>query len=134
MQVKPILDNDFAKLVNLYIMMYAALPTPVHAIAATHGLTSAVLNKPNFIALGLYIDENLVGFVTGYEIAPLDFYFSGIYATNPRHVKPLMDAAEKQINELGYKNWESDATSDNVEGLLNKYGAKPIHTKYRKET
>ena len=133
MQIRPIPDKDFDQLVSLYIKLYAALPRPISGIMATHGLASSVLSKTNFIAWGLYYDKRLQSFITGYEVSPGDFYFSGIYCANARHIKPLMDEAQAKIKELGYTRWESDATSANVEGLLTKYGAKPIHTRYRSE-
>ena len=126
-------NKDFELLYPLYIEMGKHLKVKQGAFESLFALTHDIANKSDFIAMGIFDGSKLTGFVTGYAITKNLFYFSGIYVTiNNINVKKLIDFAFSTVQGLGYKGWEADC-NDNINGILEKYGAKPMYTRYKKE-
>lgn len=133
-EVKPIPDEQFMGLATLYVEMSKVLSLPISAAPALYTLTHSLATKTNFIALGLYEDGQLNGFVTGYAISKKTFYFSGIYVkTKNRNAKLLIEESFKCIEDMGYVSWEADCNNELISSILTKYGARPIYTRFKKE-
>ena len=136
MQVKinSIPNEQFLDLAILYVEMNKVLSEYIPAAPALYNLTHDLATKPNFMALGLYEDEQLNGFVTGYALSEKTFYFSGIYVKiKNKNVKLLIEESFKQIDELGFTRWEADCNNEHIASILAKYGATPMYTRFKKE-
>ena len=132
--IKIIKDNDFIALAKLYAEMNKQIPTPVSCTASVFSLSND-LTKKDFMAMGLYDDDKLIGFVTGYALSKVTFYFSGIYVElRNSNVSALIERSFSYVDGLGYKNWEADCTTENIKSILSKQGAYVMHTRMRKES
>lgn len=133
-EVKSIPNEQFMELAILYVEMNKVLSCQVPSAPALYTLTHDLANKPDFIALGLYENERLGGFVTGYALSKKTFYFSGIYVKiKNKNVRILVEKSFSLIKDMGYTSWEADCNNDNIASILSKYGAKPIYTRFKKE-
>lgn len=123
------------QLVDLTVDMYKEMDVGVNPFQAVNTLIAYINNAKDFTAIGLYDDQTLVGFVTGYQQNEKTFYFSGIYVIikNNEWTKKIIDFSFALIEERGYDSWEVDATNDNISSIMEKYGAVPKYTRYRKE-
>lgn len=85
-------------------------------------------------AVGLFFNEDLVGFVTGFAQTDTVYFFSGIYIVNGHRTKllELLNAAEAAIPS-NYVSWESVAMSDSGSAMLEKFGASHSRVVYKKE-
>lgn len=135
MEVKIILNDDFVQLMDLNIAMYKSIDPRINAFQATNTLMTFINGGTCFTAFGLYDGPELVGFVTGCQENEQTFYFSGIHLAikDGEQLKKLIEFCFAWAKEQGYKCWSADATNPNISSILEKYGAKPIFTKYRKE-
>ena len=129
--IKKISDEYFLELVALWCEMYRVIPTPYSAPEATYGLVQAMNEFKDFLAIGVFEENKLIGFITGYAHRTGAFYWSGIYCPKSKYVKEMMDTAEKLMKDMGYKSWISDTEIPAVASLLMKYGGKPVQ--YKKE-
>lgn len=131
MLLKKITNEDFLQLVCLNAKMYHP---EFNSVGATATLL-ALLKEEDFIALGLYDEEVLVGFTHGHKLKDTVFYFSGIYVEpkNRLKTKEIIDFSFAHIRHLGYTAWEVDTSNPNVSSIMEKYGAAIKSTKYYKE-
>ena len=133
-KINSIPNEQFMDLALLYVEMNKVLSHAIPAAPALYTLTHDLATKPNFIALGLYEDEQLNGFVTGYALSEKTFYFSGIYVKiKNRNAKLLIEESFKYIEDMGYISWEADCNNEQISSILTKYGAKPMYTRFKKE-
>lgn len=84
------------------------------------------LKKPEAMALGLFIQDNLVGFVLGNKDKNRNdaYYFSALYIS-PRYrlyIKRLYNAAEEMVTGR-YKYWITDAINEVASNLHKRMGA-----------
>jgi hypothetical protein len=135
MEIRIINNEDFLQLVNLTAEMYKSIDITINNVGSTATLVNDVLNKPNFCAIGLYEENALQGFVTGYEWSKNVFYFSGIYVTikNNEWTKKLIEFCFTFVKDKGYSAWQVDATNGNISSIMEKYGATAKYTRYYKE-
>lgn len=134
MDIKLIENKDFMQLAELTVDMYASMELNINAFQALNTLITSINNTKGFTAIGLYDGTALAGFITGHENGPGIFYFSGIYMVlkNTEKTKDLIEYALNMVKEREFKYWEFDATNPNIASIMEKYGAKPIYTRYRK--
>lgn len=135
LEIRFIPNTDFLQLGKLTVNMYYAIDKNINEFQAINTLVHSINTQKNFIAIGLYDDKILKGFVTGYEGGIDIYYFSGIYLEdkNTEYTKKLIDFSFETIKEMGYKGWEVEANNENIASIVEKYGAKMQHIKYRKE-
>lgn len=134
MIIKPIENEDFLQLVDLNAEMYKSIDANINEFQATNTLMHYI-NQGNFVAIGLYDETALAGFVTGSQLTEKTFYFSGIYVIikNNEWTKKLIEFSFAHIQKLGYTGWEVDATNDNISSIMEKYGAQVKYKRYHKE-
>lgn len=135
MEVKLIKNEDFIQLLPLVAEMYQAIDPNINEFQAVNTVMHQINNEKAFLAIGLYDETALAGFVLGHEYNEKTFYFSGIYVIikNSTEVKKLIEYSFKYIEDLGYTAWEVDATNSNISSIMEKYGAVVKYTRYRKE-
>lgn len=135
MEIKLIPNEDFMQLCELTVDMYKEIDPNINAFQAINTLLAYINTGRDFVAIGLYDEGALVGFVTGLQHTEKTFYFSGIYVImkNNEWSKKIIDFSFAHIQELGYTAWEVDATNPNICSIMEKYGAKVKCTRYRKE-
>lgn len=135
MEIKEILNSDLFDLTVLTADMYKLIDPSVNNFGAMNILVHDINTKPNYFAIGLYDDDKLVGFTTGYGMSKNVFYFSGIYVIikNNEWVKKLIDYSFAFIKDKGYSAWQVDATNGNISSIMEKYGATAKYTRYYKE-
>lgn len=123
------------QLTELVVDMYQSINAGINAFQAVNTLIHTINNKPGFLAIGLYDETALAGFVVGYEETKNIFHFSGIYVIikNNEWSKKIIDFSFAHIKELGYTAWTADATNDNISSILEKYGAEVKYRRYYKE-
>lgn len=134
MEIKLVGNNDFMQLLDLNTEMYKEIDTNINSFQATNTLM-AYINTKSFLAVGLYDEDVLVGFVTGIEQTTETFYFTGIYLVikNSEWTQRLIEFSFDHIQKLGYKAWEVDSTNSNIASIMQKYGAVEKYTRFRKE-
>ena len=134
-EIKEIPNEHFLDLAILYVRMNKLLSECVEAAPALYSLTHDLAsNKHTFMAIGLYQDDVLKGFTTGYALSEKTFYFSGIYSeVKNKNVKILIDKSFEHIYSLGYTRWEADCNNDNIASILSRYGATKMYTRFKKE-
>lgn len=131
--VKSIPNEQFMELAVMYADMSTLLSEYVPAAPAMYNLTHD-LTKPSFMALGLYEDNKLIGFVTGYSLSEKSYYFSGIYTSKKtRGLKLLIEESFKLIKEMNFTRWEADCNNAMIASILKKYGATEMYTRFKKE-
>lgn len=136
MEVKPITDKDFLQFADLMSEMYASIDSNINQFQSVNTLIEFVRTHVDFIALGLYEGDVLLGFTCGHGIGQTKmFLFTGIYIVSKSRAetKKLIDASFDFIKDEGYLGWEADATNSNIGSILEKYGAKQKYIRYRKE-
>ncbi len=127
--VRLIKDEEFLSLAIMYVKMNE----PVAAAPALYSLTHDLTAK-DFTAIGLYENDVLSGFVTGYALSHKTFYFSGIYVkVKNKNVGKLIDYSIKYAKELGYKSCEANCTNSNIQSILIKKGAYVMYTRVKRE-
>lgn len=132
-EIKHIQNDDFLQLANLYAQMCKHLPQPMNDYAAVKVLTDDIMKQKDFKAIGYYEGNELKGFVTGYALNEKKFYFSGIYVIiKNMNLKKLIDYSFERVELDGYESWEMDCTNKSISSIMEKYGAKPVYTRYAK--
>lgn len=138
MEVKPIENKDIVQLCQLCVDMHKSMDHPIlesNEFGAINTLVYEINNKQDFIAIGLYNNNELVGFVKGFCFSKKMFHFSGIYVKikNNKFTKQLIEYCFDLVAKKGYSAWSADASNGNISSILEKYGAKPDKTCYIKE-
>lgn len=135
MQVKPIENEDMLQLCALTVRMYKEINSDINEFGAINTLMHEINTAHDFIAIGLYKDTELVGFVKGYCFSKNMFHFSGIYVImkNNKWLKQLIEYCFALVEKKGYSAWSVDATNGNISSIMEKYGAKVTYTRYVKE-
>lgn len=134
MDLRIIDNNDFIQLAELTVEMYASVDSAINSFQAVNTLMHFINSGNDFTAVGLYEDNILMGFSSGHAINDV-FYFNGLYVSikNSEWTQKLIDYSLDLVKTKGYKAWEVDATNENIASIMEKYGAKPRYTRYRKE-
>lgn len=135
--IKFIPDSDFGQLLILHAEMHKIIDPQTTDFGAANTLMFEINTKEDFIAVGLYADNNeLIGFITGYCFTKKLFHFSGLYVKIKNNIgtKELLDYCDKLVFDKGYSAWQVDATNSNISSIMEKYGAKAKYTRYIKES
>ena len=133
-EVKLIPDDQFLELAQMYLDMSKSIPYSVSIPYTLYILTKSTVEKTDFTALGLYENKQLVGFTSGYAVSKETFYFSGIYVkVKYKNTRLLVEKSIEYVKNKGYSIIESDCNNSNISSILEKYGAKPLYIKYRKD-
>jgi len=131
--IKQIEDIEYIKLLEFYVLYQNELPTRYSTFISSK-LLNEELMKPNSLALGLYKNKNLVGFILGYGEHEL-FNFNSMYVDKKYryYVKQFLNDTEKYIKTLGYKGWLALSVTEQSNKMFLHYKAKPVEIKYYKE-
>jgi len=126
-KIKTIEDKDFYKLLELHYCLQQELPTK-HNKSISAIILCQELCVDNKMVVGLYKDEELVGFISGYEETKEVFYMANFFVEKRYRfkTKSLMDYVENKTKKLGYKAWKCDSITKKGKNILTKYGAKEI--------
>ena len=132
--IEPVTNQHFNTLNELFYTMQTHLYAELNQYQSAKLLLN-YLEAPDSICLGLFADDELVGFITGNALNEKTFYFSGLYVEKKYryYVKRLMSAAENLIKLRSYKAWISESSSKQGNRVLSKFGGLPIEVKYMKE-
>ena len=135
MQIKEIHNNDMFEFLKLTAEMYKSIDPTITDFGAINTVVYEINNQADFIAIGLYNEDKLVGFVKGYCFSNKMFLFTGIYVIikNNKATKQLIEYCFDLIKQKGYSAWSVDATNSNISSIMEKYGAKAKYTRYVKE-
>lgn len=135
MEIKLIQNDEFTDLCDLVTQMYKSIDENINDFQAINTLVHFINTMPDFLAIGLYDDDVLIGCVTGHALNERIYFYSGIYVlgNNSKAVKLLIDESFKLIQDRGYLGWEVDATNDNICSIMEKYNASKKYTRYYKE-
>lgn len=135
MEIKPIVNSDLVQLLELAIKMYKVIDPTTNEFGAVNTVMYEINTKEDFTAIGLYDEDKLVGFMTGYCFSKKQFHFSGIYVIikNNEWTKQLIEYCLDLIKQKGYSAWSVDTTNGNISSIVEKYGAKELYTRYIKE-
>jgi len=128
---KVLSDKDFMQLLNLYIEMYKTID-PALSNSVVSIILAEELKKPGFIAFGVFQQDTLIGFLSGYQEKPNVFFNSGLYCSCKLQVKKLLEESEKALKCLGYESWVTEARG-HIKSLAPKFGAYIELVRYRKE-
>ena len=129
------IDNDsFKELCDLYAAMGTHLEVPLSYMSSICTLCDDVINRPNFLSLGIYKYGVLSGFITGYALSSKTFYLSGLYSksNNNKDVRSLISKSFYIIQNNGYTAIEADC-NEQVKPFLKWYKFSVMMTRYRKE-
>lgn len=121
--IKPIPDTDIYNLYELHYKLQQVLPIKLNRLLSSFTFTLE-LQKTNILVVGLYKFDKLVGFINGWEESEEVFYMANIYV-NPDSrigVKKLMEYAEKDIKQRGYKYWKATSFVKDGMNILEKFG------------
>jgi hypothetical protein len=124
--------DDFMQLLTLYIKMYKyinpAITPPVVSI-----ILAEEMKQPNFIAYGYFSESSkLLGFVTGFDSAPKQFFNSGLYSERKVIVGKLVNGLEQYLKQHEYTCWKTEALG-HIKSLAPKFGAQVEKIVYKKE-
>lgn len=135
MDIRLITDAEFIQLVELNSAMYASINPDINEYRATEILMTFIRSTEEFMSVGMFEENVLIGFVSGYKFSPTSFLFTGLYVVskNSEWTKQLIEYCFDLIENKGYKRWEVDATNENIASIVEKYGAVPKYTRYVKE-
>ncbi len=131
MEIKQILDdNQFKAITALVIDMYKSIDSSITEFGAVNTFMH-YMRQEDFILIGLYEKDTLVGITFGHKFRKKSFIFCGIYVIikNNRHLKSLIDFSFATIKEKGYDTWLVDATNPNITSIMQKYNATIKHVR-----
>lgn len=133
MEIRLITDNDFKQFSSLVIDMYKEVDIEISEFQALNLLLHEYHAFEDFIAIGLFEEDKLVGCTFGRKFKEKSFYFSGIYVImkNNKWTKKLIDFSFAHIKEKGYADWLVDASNSNIGSIMQKYNAIPSYTRYK---
>lgn len=134
-EIKRIENDNFLPLAALHAQFHQTLPVRADPFAATLLLVQDITQRTDFRAWGLFEDSKLSGFVIGYAESKKSFYFSGLYVIIKlnKSLKQFIEHCFTDIAKDGYTSWEVDCTNKNITSMMEKYGAAPMYTRYKKE-
>ena len=132
MDLRTLTDNDFDQLCELAVAMHKAINPATTAFGAINTLMHDVLTQEDFIAIGLFDGDKLVGCTFGHKFETKKFLFSGICVIikNNEWTKKIIDFSFAYIKEKGYTSWQVDATNPNIGSIMLKYGAVQKFVRY----
>lgn len=133
-KIEQIDDIDLGNLIDLYHVYNQRLVTKHNMYHSTKILVDK-LATPHALALGLYRDSKLVGFIIGHGISGSVFYFTDMYIM-PKYryyTKDMLIDTETFIKRLGYTSWVSESSTKEGMRMFEHYGAQTIEIKYYKE-
>jgi hypothetical protein len=135
MEIRHIDNTELTQLLELAILMYKVIDPSVNEFGAINTVMYEINTKEDFTAIGLFDDNKLVGFMSGYCFSKKQFHFSGIYVIikNNEWTKQLIEYCLDLIKQKGYSAWSVDTTNGNISSIVEKYGAEPLYTRYIKE-
>lgn len=135
MEFRPITNEEFIKFAMLNALMYQEIAPDINEYQATNTLTALVSSNKNFLGLGAYEDDELVGFSHGINISAKTYEFTGLYMlpTFRKHISGLIEYSFAYIKDLGYIKCEVDSTNPNMSSIMEKYDASVKYTRYTKE-
>lgn len=119
--------SEFMNLADLAIQMQKEMPGELSELGTIYTISNILVNQPQHMSLGLYIDKKLKGFVLGYPVTGDTFYFSSIYIKKgyrAKHTKRLIDKSFETIKNLGFSNWIAECYNKNIISILHKYQGK----------
>lgn len=130
--IRKLENDDLLELIPLYVALCQSIEKDWPTFVAVNALIEDINRKKGFTAFGLFEDNKLVGFMTGYYFTKKQFHFSGIYVKikNTSKLKDLIDFSLSEIKKKGYSSWSSNATNDNIRSIMQKYGAKVCYTNF----
>lgn len=130
-EIKVVTDSDFDKLCMLTVAMYKAIDPNITPFGAINSLMYFVTQE-DFTVIGLFKNNELVGFTFGYKFETKRFLFAGIYVMikNNERTKKIIDFSFAYIKEIGYTSWQVDATNPNIGSIMQKYGAVQKFVRY----
>lgn len=131
-EIKHIPNSYLLQLLELNIAMHKHINSETNEYGATATLIHDINNQEDFTALGLYDEDKLIGFTTGYKFSKKCFLFSGIYVIikNSKDLANLIQSSFDLAKSKGYSAWIADATNSNISSILEKFGATPVYTRY----
>ena len=120
---------------ELNVLMYKSIDPTINDFGAVNTVVHEINNMEGFVAIGMYDNDMLVGFMKGYCFSKKLFHFSGIYVImkNNKDTKQLIEYSLDLVKEKGYSAWSVDTTNSNISSIVEKYGAKVSYTRYIKE-
>jgi hypothetical protein len=128
-------DNDFGQLAQLAVSMYSEMDKGVNPFQAINTLIYCVNTQEDFLAIGLFDEDKLVGCTFGHKFQKNVFYFCGIHVImkNNKWTKKIIDFSFATIKEKGYTSWLVDTTNNNIGSIMQKYNAQHKYTRYQGE-
>jgi len=131
--IKLVDDSELYTLVELNKEMRASISPEVNNFNCMRQLLTDLTYK-DAIALGLYYDETLVGFVIGYGLTDTTYFFTGVYIQKGHKLQllELLNKAEESLPPK-YIYWESEASSPKGKIMLEKFGATQYRVIYKKD-
>ena len=122
-EVKRVMEDDFYTLLKLHYELQQLLPMKANRLESARHIIGE-LAKGKALALGLYKDTILVGFINGYQETEEVYFFANIYVKKDsrRGVKQLMTFAETIIKEHGYKQWKGTSILPEGMNILERFG------------
>jgi len=132
--IKPIDDNKFFALAELYAEYNQCLATKYNKTISTNILLQE-LSQPKAMALGLYREEELVGFTLGKQHSDKVYRFTAMYI-KPKfryNMRKLFNESEKRAKEMRYEAFISESSTPKGINMHKRMGAIPIEVKFYKE-
>jgi len=128
---KVIEDKDFLQLLSLYIKMYKVIdPSLSNSVVSI--ILAEEMKQPRFIAFGVFQEDTLIGFLSGYTEKPGTFFNSGLYCESKIKVRMLLEKSEQALKHIGYTSWTTEAKG-HIKSLAPKFGANIESIRYKKE-
>lgn len=135
MEIRLLNNDDFLDLLRLYVAMGKSIDVTLTEFDIANTLLKCVTESNTFFAVGLYEDNEAIGFTCGWGLDPHMFYFSGIFMKNKLHkkLKDLIDYSFAEAKRRGYKRCTFEVHGNNMASILEKYNATITSVKYVKE-
>jgi hypothetical protein len=124
-------DKDFLDLLKLYIKMYQTI-APHYTNSQVSIILAEEMKQPRFVAYGVFQEDTLVGFITGFALSETEFFNSGLYCEYRMKVKDLITSFEHWLIGRGYASWSTEEKG-HIKPFANKFGAKVDYIRYKKE-
>lgn len=134
-EIKDVTNEDMLQFMELNVLMYKSIDPTINDFGAINTVVYEINTKEDFIAVGIYENDLLVGFMKGYCFSKKLFHFSGIYVImkNNKSLKELIEHCLDLVKQKGYSAWSVDTTNSNISSIVEKYGATVSYTRYIKE-
>ena len=127
-------EEDLDKLIDLYKKMheninYGLLPAQIEKECLQF------ISKVGSIVLGLYKENELVGFFIGHPLDSEVFFWSSLYI-EPKYrfkAKDLIDTGIDIIRQAGFKKWRAESATKEGQNIISRYKGKIIAIHYEAE-